>query len=253
MRDYLYDGSFEGALSAVYIMLKAKEQVGQTGLMIESEYQINVLRQQVSVATDPFRTATVSSWILNTFGEVAFRRIAYAYLSESERYGTLLFNCLKSLNRLGSKGVECLSDPWISEIYKLYNRVCRESHLLLGLLRFVELENGLLYASFEPTCNILTLLVGHFRERLGNQTWVIHDTKRGIAAFYDRNEVYIKPLEAPSDLKVSDSEALYRMLWSEYFSSIAIEERLNPRQQRQMMPKKYWKFLVETPRNMNVK
>lgn len=253
MRDYLYDGSFEGALSAVYTMLKEKEPIDGTGLFVETEYQFNVLRTQVRTELDVFKTSTVSNWILNTFGEVAFRRVAYAYLAESDNYGTLLYNCLKTLNRLGSKGVECLSDPAIAEIYKLYNRVCRESHLLLGLLRFVELENGLLYATFEPTNNILTLLTGHFKERLGNQTWVIHDTKRGMAAFYNQNEVYIRPLEVIAELNISSSEALYQLLWKDYFKSISIDERLNPTQQRQMMPKKYWKYLVEKPQNMNIK
>jgi probable DNA metabolism protein len=40
-------------------------------------------------------------------------------------------------------------------------------------------------------------------------------------------------------------EEFYQTLWKQYFKSIAIEGRINPRLQMQHMPKKYWKYLIE--------
>jgi hypothetical protein len=34
-------------------------------------------------------------------------------------------------------------------------------------------------------------------------------------------------------------------LWREYFREIAIKERMNPRLQAKLMPRRYWKHLVE--------
>ena len=35
-------------------------------------------------------------------------------------------------------------------------------------------------------------------------------------------------------------------LWKNYFVSITIKERANPKLQKRMMPKRYWKNLTET-------
>lgn len=253
MKDYLYDGTFEGALTGIYYMFKAKEKLNDSRLLLQETYQMSCLNETIVVQVNAEHVDRVTKWILEAFGEHAFRHLTYAFLAEDTHYGTFLFNYLKRLNQLGAGGVMCLSDPYISQMYKLYNRVTRESHLFLGLLRFSELENGILYAAFEPTQNIVPLLTGHFKERLGAQSWVIHDVKRGLAAFYDGTAIYIKPLEMPSIFNFSERERKYRSLWKKYFKAISIDERLNPKQQKQMMPKKYWKFLVETPSNMNIK
>lgn len=247
MKDYLYDGSFEGALTGIYQMFYDHVKVGEARLVSMCTYQRDCFTDVTDLETDPLKAEKVTRWLLKEFGEVGFRRAAYAYLSEDELYGTFLFSFLKKMNCLGEKGLDFFADPDINKIYKLYNRVCRESHLLLGLIRFVELDSGILYATFEPTANILTLMTGHFKERLGNQIWVIHDTKRRMAAFYDGGEVYIRPLDRLEDLKLSSSEKAYQDMWKTYFKRIAIERRNNPRQQMNMMPKKYWEFLVEKP------
>lgn len=247
MKDYLYDGSFEGALTGIYQMFHDRVKSGEVRLVSTSTYQRDCFTIVTDVETDSLKAEKVTRWLLEAFGEVGFRRAAYAYLSEDEMYGTLLFSFLKKMNHLGEKGLDFFADPDINRIYKLYNKVCRESHLLLGLIRFVELDSGILYATFEPTANILTLLTGHFKERLSNQIWVIHDTKRKMAAFYDGSEVFIRPLDQLQDLKLSSSEKAYQDMWKTYFKRIAIEKRNNPRQQMHMMPKKYWKFLIENP------
>jgi probable DNA metabolism protein len=43
----------------------------------------------------------------------------------------------------------------------------------------------------------------------------------------------------------SDREMFYQALWKSYFKNIAIGERKNPRLQRQFIPRRYWKNLVE--------
>jgi probable DNA metabolism protein len=45
----------------------------------------------------------------------------------------------------------------------------------------------------------------------------------------------------------SDDEARWRPLWQAYFAAIAVRTRLNPRLQRQYMPRRYWHYLVEEP------
>ena len=40
-------------------------------------------------------------------------------------------------------------------------------------------------------------------------------------------------------------EKLFQQMWSAYFKSIAIKERLNPKLHRQNMPERFWKYMPE--------
>lgn len=242
---YLYDGSFEGALTGVYQMFHDKGAVEDQKLLIRDRYQYAILDQIVEVTADETAASKVASSIIDTFGSEAFRQIGYAYLSEDDAFGTKLYRCLKSAYKLGSKGMENMSDPHILSIYKCYNAVARESHRMIGFIRFVELENKVFYAQFEPTYDLLGLVVPHFKERLADQLWVIHDTKRRKAAFYNKETVHFSDLDPVEALYFSSREEEYQQMWQAYYDHIAIDERKNPKLHRQMMPKKYWQFLTE--------
>lgn len=245
--DYLFDGSLEGALTGVYQMFYAKAQVGQSRLLIEADYQPLIGRTICQVTTDADQADKVLKWILDTFGEMGFSKVTHAYLAEHPEYGTRLFEALKCAKRYGNNGLENLADQSVYALYDLYRKVVRASHLMLGLLRFMELENGVLYAPLDHEYALLPLMLTHFKNRLGNQVWVIHDVRRGMGAFYDGEDLFVNPLEKASVPKLSQVETAYQELWQSYFKHIAIDERKNPRQQRQMMPKKYWSYLVEKP------
>lgn len=242
---YLYDGTFEGVLSGIYEMFHAKIKCEEGELVSQKSYQYGLLDQVTELKVDEEQAGRVVKSIIETFGEEAFRRIGYAYLSEDPQFGTKLFRCLKHAYKLGSQAMENYSDPYILEIYKCFNQVARESHRMVGFIRFVELERGIFYAEFEPTYDLLGLMVPHFKERLGDQLWVIHDTKRKKAAFYNKETVHFSELDPVEDLYLSSCEERYQLMWKAYYDHIAIEERKNPKLQSQMMPKKYWKFLTE--------
>lgn len=242
---YLYDGTFEGALTGIYMMFHQRVKLEEAKLVQKSTYQYVLLESVSEVASDGELAEKVATSIIKTFGDEAFRRIGYAYLSEDEAFGTKLFRCLKRAYQLGGQAFENHADPDISAIYKCFNAVARESHRMVGFIRFNELEKGIFYAKFEPTYDLLALMVPHFEERLGDQLWVIHDTKRRKAAFYDKVTVHYSDLDPIEALNFSADEKAYQMMWQAYFEHIAIEARKNPKLHRQLMPKKYWNNLTE--------
>ena len=150
------------------------------------------------------------------------------------------------------RSMENLSNSDILALYKCYNAVARESHGMMGLIRFSELNNGIYYAHFEPTYDLLGLVVPHFKARLADQIWVIHDTKRKKAAFYNKDTVHISDLDDVGALDFSNVEVDFQKMWRTYFDHIAISERKNPKLQQQKMPKKYWKFLTEKDSSKNL-
>jgi probable DNA metabolism protein len=89
-------------------------------------------------------------------------------------------------------------------------------------------------------------LAPHFSMRLSSENWIIHDVKREIAAIYNTKEWVIAPLKQDEIPKESyNSNEFYEQLWKEYFNTLAIKDRINPKLQARMMPKRYWKHLTE--------
>ncbi|MEN6596618.1 MAG: DUF4130 domain-containing protein [Proteiniphilum sp.] len=46
-------------------------------------------------------------------------------------------------------------------------------------------------------------------------------------------------------LMMAADEEMFQELWKGYFKAMTIKERINPRLQRQHMPKRFWKYLTE--------
>ena len=146
------------------------------------------------------------------------------------------------------------ADPVIERVRRIHRQVGSETHRLKGLLRFEELPDGLLWANCEPVFNVTPLLVSHFQARMKNHRWVICDVKRETAVYYDGGRIRSAELEPVviTSLKnrgqlpgrTADSDGFVD-LWGTFFKSVTIEDRKNPKLQRQCMPKRFWKWLPE--------
>jgi len=124
------------------------------------------------------------------------------------------------------------------------NRVSMERHRLLGLLRFSQIGD-ILFCRVEPDHDVLELMAGHFADRYQNEKFIIYDKRRGKAVFADDGRWYISAFDPEKIPGFEQEEKLYQKLWKTYFENIAIKERINPRCQRNFMPFRYWKNLVE--------
>jgi len=91
----------------------------------------------------------------------------------------------------------------------------------------------------------LMLLVPHFVDRLGSVSWVIHDVLRHQAVIYDTHHWRLVHCDEKKEAALSPNEKNCQDLWREYFRTIAIPSRANPKLQRQFLPERYWKYLVE--------
>ena len=245
MKVYLFDGTFEGLLSALYKGLKENHPM----LRIESSasYQPDLFTEASVLVTDHRLAQRLFQLICQEMSSRTLRHVYRVYLSEVSHGGTLLLPFLLKGFRLGPGVNDLITDPAIYPVLRLSRRVSREFHRYLGLLRFQELEQGLLYARMEPDFNQTPLLAPHFSRRLPASPWIIHDIRRELAACWDTREWILRDLTAEGIPSLSVQEKSLQDLWQTYFQHIAIQERQNPRVQQNFMPKKYWKHLVERP------
>lgn len=243
MATLIYDGSFDGLLTALYEIFVEGEEGEE--LTAGKDYQPDLFSAMRTIATHAGRAAAMADTIRKKISPKALRHAYYACSTEKKDAGTMIYRYLKKGFALGKAVDSHLLDPDVAPVHALSKKVGRELHRLLGLTRFRLLEGGVLYAPLEPDYDILALLAPHFSLRLPRENWIIHDVKRGKAALYNKKRWVVTDLNRQGRLPLAREEEEMQSLWKNYFVKIAIEERKNPRLQAGNMPKKYWKYLIE--------
>jgi probable DNA metabolism protein len=77
------------------------------------------------------------------------------------------------------------------------------------------------------------------------EKWIIHDKRRERAAINKNGRPEILSIELDRLPDKDSSEDIYSGLWKNFYSSTAIKNKTNLRLQKQFMPVRYWKHLVE--------
>lgn len=240
--DFLYDGSFEGLMTAVY---EAYYFSMPEGIYKEDVYELNILKDTRLIETDSDKAEKVSLAIVEKMNEDCFIEVLHAYLSEAYDLGCVVLDFLKFGFKIGGQVLDFEAHEAVNPLKKLARTVAREAHMYLGLTRFVKLKSGIYYAELEPKANVITILAPHFKDRMTDQLWVIHDKRRNYAVFYNKDNWYVNELDGHLDMSYAPDELEFQSLWKAYHKQIAIEERINPKLQMQMMPKRYWSYLIE--------
>ncbi len=240
-----YDGTFDGFLCLLFEC--AAEGAAPEGIFSARQDDMPGLFSSREVFTDPDRAEGVRQALKKRLSSRAFDAGYYAFLGAEKEREMLLFSYYALGWAVGRKIETLLADERVWRVMEGRRKVLRERHRFLGILRFSDL-GGVLYAPFEPEADLLPLVAGHFARRLGAERWVIHDLRRDKAALYAPKEWRIANFSLPDGIPLSADEKFYRELWRRYFDSTAVASRLNPRLQRQLLPKKYWKHLPEKER-----
>jgi probable DNA metabolism protein len=238
---YIYDGSFDGFLSAVYDCYYYKTP---DNIESKNNYIIDMLYEDKFIETDIVKSNKVSEAIIKKISKDTLIHVYQSFLSETRGIEFKLFKYIQLGFRLGSKVNDFLTDEIVNEVQKYSRKVDLEARRFLGLVRFQEFK-GILYAAIEPTHNILELIGNHFKARLTNEKWIIHDVTRKIGIVYEDNEWILQNLKFEKLESQEKEELFYQNLWKVFHKSVAIKERTNEKLQMQHMPKKYWNNLIE--------
>lgn len=143
-----------------------------------------------------------------------------------------------------------LTAPFMQTMMELEQNTKNEAHFWVELLRFEELENGVLFGRINPKNKILPYLAEHFADRFSGENWVIADTVHKTVLIHRKNEgcVFASMDEVDFDalvLQYSEEEEDLQNLWKLFVETIAIKERVNKDLQRQMLPLRYRKYMKE--------
>lgn len=244
MINYTYDGTFEGLLTAIAESVSTNE-IPENIFKLENN-QGELFAQQHHIKTNSEIAQNLLKQIRQR-GELIAQTVIYIYLAELPNYEKDLLEYIRLALKHGNRINSNHGNQHVRNILRITQKVTFETHRLKGLVRFREMRDGTYYAPLEPDHNILQLLAPHFAKRLGNQKWLIHDLKRGIAVSYDKRKTTHGELQSNFNMQdfYAADEQKYQDLWQTFYDNIAIKERINPNLRSQFMPQRYWKYLVE--------
>lgn len=236
---YQYDGSLDGFLCCVYESYVYKE-VPAAFCCDEDPLSLYEVR---TVVTQPAYSQRVSRGIAARSGKAlaVVRRGFLTCLPDKELH---LYAFIRKLLAEGPGFMRDLSDPACYPLYRAIRHMNGELEKLRGFVRFSD-YGGILGAEIEPKNRVLPLLRGHFCQRYANEQFFIYDRTHRELLLYANGRSRITQIENFQPVLPGEDELYFRSLWKQFFQSVAIRERENPRCQNTFMPKRYRGTMTE--------
>lgn len=241
---FLYDGTYPGFLTAVYEIYH--HGTSQLEDIRKEGREETLFGGEIKVETSFLKADKVAVSFEDCCGKEALRWMYRAFLAEEEGKEMKIFFFLRMGFRLKKGIYRKQREPWVMDILKLCQKVGNEMDKFRGILRFSELEDGLLFAEIRPTHQILPLLAPHFADRFSTKRWAIYDGNRHDAVVYENGKIsFVSVEQKEMHMKYSGGEEDFRQLWRNYYRHMGIEERRNSKVRMNFIPKKYWGELTE--------
>jgi probable DNA metabolism protein len=235
---YVYDGSFEGLLTAVFDAFKAKAD----------PYDITASPQlfpSVFIETDPAKAQRVWNYIQD-FSDDISAFIKYAFLSRLAGKENHILHFIKLLSKHGVSAKNFLTNSSVLALTEAVKNLLNEANSYMGFVRFRK-SGGMYYSIIEPKNMVLPFLLLHFSHRMPNENFMIYDKANGFICMYKDGDGDIYEAEDVEILSNIDKEddAAFERLWRTFYDTLAIKERINHKLRRSHLPKRYWANMTE--------
>jgi probable DNA metabolism protein len=248
---FLYDRTFEGLLTAVFDAFARKEFPDR---IVDREAQIPLFTDTHLVITDTEKSERVLNGLKKKISKSALNMLFVCYLSELDDIELILFRYIRKVFTSTVSIEMNFADDDVLALSKIFKKVQNETSHIKQFVRFQKTTDGLYFAVIDPLYNVLPLCSDFLEDRYADQQWIVYDSKRNYGLFYDLEKTEIIHFEQ-GDIslktgqltpeKMDDYEAAFQKLWKEYLAAATIRERKNLKLQRQHMPKRFWKYLIE--------
>lgn len=251
MTVFHYDKTLDGLLTAVFDIYARR--MFPEKLLADGEPEPLFVTRSHAVITDPAKSARVWRSVEKKTERRVCNMLLHAWLSEEPHRDELMARYICKIFDTPQGITHNFADPDVIELHKMANKVAREGEHVRQFVRFQKAADGSYFAPVAPKFNALPLAVDYFRDRFADQRWLVYDTRRRYGYYYDLRTVKEVTLEDDARLiegKLGDDiiardEKLFQQMWQEYFKALTIKERVNPKLQKQHMPRRFWKYLTE--------
>lgn len=256
MEEYVFicEDSIDGILTGVYeaYQFKKEEKIESHDILhlaVREPDTPRLFTHYIKIETDNFKSAKVIKTLKKELGESTYYDLCIALLSADEEKADAVYHTIVIGLKYHDKNVLArLHDAMVHKAFVCMRNAGNELHYCKEFLRFEELENGILYAKIGPKNHVLPFLMPHFADRLPADNFVIYDEKRGEFGLHPKYKQWYLATNTDFDtdnLVFSEEEKIYRELFTKFCETIAIEARINPKLQRQMVALRYRPYMVE--------
>ena len=178
----IYDGSFNGFLSALFLAFKEEFEVADICSMYEK--QGGLFSDTLRIKTNQDHAKRVWDG-LKKKNYAALKNIYFAFLSETNGIELILHRYVRHifLNTITRRPYGF--DKELSKIHQLASLVSREKQRMESHIQFRENDSDVRMAYVEPAFNVIPLITKHFRSKLGEDRWIIFDLRRNYGMFYN--------------------------------------------------------------------
>ncbi len=248
---YICNDDITGIFSAIYDAWKTKLREDQLGIAIKGVIDQELLCEYIEVEESQKKAIAVENLIKRYLGSRAYWDIYHAVLSNDKEKGNAILGAMLESRKIpdSRRIMEHLSHPQVCKVFELSRKVSIEVHFFREVVRFSELQNGVLFSEIEPKNQILSCLGDHFTNRFPLENWMIYDKNHRTFLVHEKGKRWILARDEELNEEVvkrfSAAEAVYVKLWKEFFKSISIRERESYERQRQHLPLRYRTHVVE--------
>lgn len=236
---FQYDGTFDGFLCCVFDSYAYKEFpiAFYSDEECYSLYEVRSVITQIDHAQRVYRS-------LAKLSRRAAEMLRRAFLTCMEDKELHLYAFVRKLYSQGPDFMRSQSDEIYYPICRAVRHLNGEVEKLRGFIRF-SVYNGVLGAEIEPKNRVLPLLRSHFCNRYANESFFIYDRTHKELLLYSAGRSRIVYVDSLHLTLPGEDELLYRSLWQQFYKTVAIKERYNPRCQNTFLPKRYRNTMTE--------
>ena len=256
MEEYVLicEDSMDGILTGVYEAYQFKKNRS-----IESHDRIHLATNEPDVYrffteyhkidTDHAKAEKVTSTIIRQLGDESYYRLSMAMVSCFEDKADAVYHTIVlGLSTHDRNITDRFQDDYVHRAFQYGRAANNELNRLREFLRFSELQNGMLYAKIDAKHHILPFLMPHFADRLPAENFVIYDENADLFGFHPSFKQWyiLQGVEFDEGrLQFSATEEAYQELFRCFCDSIAIEARINPKLQMNMLPLRFRPNMTE--------
>lgn len=238
---YTYDGGLDGFLCCVYESVYRAELPFDILPLHEAQPSLMETRH---IETDFGKAVRVYTSLETKICARAQELVETVFLSCMKQREMAMLRFLLLGYKEGRRVADMLGHPDVAPLLSAEKHLLGEAHLLKGFVRFTDYD-GQLAATITPKNFVLPFLLSHFVGRYSEEEFMIYDKTHGAALIYQQRKARIIPAEDLEFGPASETEELYRALWKQFYETIAIRERYNPKCRMTHLPKRYWENMTE--------
>lgn len=241
-RVYVCNDGIIGIFSAIYDAWKTKLEQDDLGIVLKGYVNQEFFCEYIECVESEQKTIAVENLIKKHLGYEAYWDMYHAVLANDIEKGNAILGAMLEARKIPDrkKIMQHLSHPKVRKVFELSRKVANESHYFKDIVRFRELDNGILFAQIEPQNQILPCLGDHFSNRFPLENWMICDKTHSMFLVHRESQQWMlivdKTAGIDKNMRTYDQERLYRNLWKEFFENRSIVERENSDRQRQHLP-----------------